>query len=633
MKARNFSAKKPLAVLLLIFTLFTFAVSTPQLIAYAYDLKGQQLGGAICVKGKGALSVKSGDISFSIPSFPGELKSGKTSLTDYAATVTTRYELFNEYSTPSTATLIYPLGIYPEYAITDTWIPDYGSDSFSVGYDEESAELTLRHTFVKIDEYGPKYAEDLYALPDEAISEDLLFSLDDKATLYTYTVTGTEEKCSIRANIKDKSWKSVAIVDHYSSYYDSRDNMITVDIPLDIPAEGNTFNMWVIGDKLPEEDVWFTVFGLDEEDGKLSNGEYISGCTLQREEIKTVTLREMVLSYRTEDSEATEADHLKAVALAIDYKWRYCKDLIDEEMLRNPQKYCMRWYQLKVTVPAGESAFCQFTAPIYPTIEDDYTSDVYTYNYTLNRERKLNFFGGLTVSVTTPYEILEDNSFPKLTKTENGYSIALEKLPNGDISFSLSPEPASSVTPKPERAEYFWQDWEEEDIYGFLFLTLPISVMVAAIALTAVCYYLQKKKNAPPTAMTEGETVEKAKPRLNAFTFIHDAVTAFLGILSPILSIGSLILFSAMYYVGITDYDANKTEGDDGEGVAMWLIASLIILAGFQLVALVTALIGIVVNKFRKHSPRLNKATVYFIVCVYAAIASSVAYVLWLMIV
>ena len=416
--------------------------------------------------------------------------------------------------------------------------------------------------------------------------------------------------------------------------------MISVDIPLDIPANGNTFNMWVIGDKPPEDHIWFTVFGLDEEDGELYPGEYISGCTLQREEIKTVTLREMVLSYRTEDSEVTEADHLKAVVEAIDYKWRYCKELIDEEMLKNPQKYCMRWYQLKVTVPAGESTFCEFTAPIYPTIEDDYTTDVYTYNYTLSREKKLNFFGGLTVSVTTPYEILEDTAFPKLQKTDNGYSVKLEELPNGDISFSLSPEPASSVAVKPERTEAFGQKWEDEEIYGFLFLTLPISVMVAAIALTAVCYYLQKKKNAPPTAMTEEETVEseektveKAKPRLNAFTFIHDAVTAFFGILSPILSIGSLILFSAIYYVGITDYRANKTEGDDGEGVALWLFASLIILAIFQLVALVTALIGIVVNKFRKHSPRLNKATVYFIACVYAAIASSVAYVLWIAIV
>ena len=184
-----------------------------------------------------------------------------------------------------------------------------------------------------------------------------------------------------------------------------------------------------------------------------------------------------------------------------------------------------------------------------------------------------------------------------------------------------------------ERTEYFWQKWEEEEIYSFIFLKLPISVGIAAIALTAVCYYLQKKKNAPPTAMTEGETVEKAKPRLNAFTFIHDAVTAFFGILSPILSIGSLILFSAIYYVGITDYTANKTEGDDGEGVALWLFANIIFFAGFQLVALVTALIGIVVNKFRKHSPRLNKATVFFIVCIYAAIVSSVAYVIWLMIV
>ena len=184
-----------------------------------------------------------------------------------------------------------------------------------------------------------------------------------------------------------------------------------------------------------------------------------------------------------------------------------------------------------------------------------------------------------------------------------------------------------------ERTEYFWQKWEEEEIYSFIFLKLPISVGIAAIALTAVCYYLQKKKNAPPTAMTEGETVEKAKPRLNAFTFIHDAVTAFFGILSPILSIGSLILFATMYYITTSYYIANKTEGDDGEGMFMWLFANIIFFAGFQLAALVTALIGIVVNKFRKHSPRLNKATVFFVVCVYAAIVSTVAYVLWLMIV
>ncbi|MBQ3000737.1 MAG: hypothetical protein IJD63_03205, partial [Oscillospiraceae bacterium] len=96
------------------------------------------------------------------------------------------------------------------------------------------------------------------------------------------------------------------------------------------------------------------------------------------------------------------------------------------------------------------------TAPIYPSIDTDYDPDIYGYTYLLSPAKTWKSFGTLDIVVNTPYYITE-SSLEGFEKTDTGYTLTLEGLPDGELTFTLS----TSEDPEPPKTNIF---------YGFLYV-------------------------------------------------------------------------------------------------------------------------------------------------------------------
>ena len=108
----------------------------------------------------------------------------------------------------------------------------------------------------------------------------------------------------------------------------------------------------------------------------------------------------------------------------------------------------MRWYQYEITIEPKSSITNTVTAPIYPEINGSYEPAIYTYTYLLSPASTWASFGELEVVINTPFFITE-NSLEGFTKTDTGYTLKRNGLPEGELEFVL----CSSENPiKPPRS-------------------------------------------------------------------------------------------------------------------------------------------------------------------------------------
>ena len=96
----------------------------------------------------------------------------------------------------------------------------------------------------------------------------------------------------------------------------------------------------------------------------------------------------------------------------------------------------MRWYQYEIEIPAKSTIVNTVTAPLHPSINLKWTPAVFGYTYLLSPAKTWTKFGNLDIEIHTPYYIIDDkNGF---TKTQTGYELSLDGLPNGELEFTLS---------------------------------------------------------------------------------------------------------------------------------------------------------------------------------------------------
>lgn len=94
------------------------------------------------------------------------------------------------------------------------------------------------------------------------------------------------------------------------------------------------------------------------------------------------------------------------------------------------------------------------TAPIYPEINGSYNPAIYTYTYLLSPASTWASFGELEIIINTPFYITE-NSLDGFTKTETGYTLKRNGLPEGELEFVL----CSSENPIKPISPYFDTVW------------------------------------------------------------------------------------------------------------------------------------------------------------------------------
>ena len=116
----------------------------------------------------------------------------------------------------------------------------------------------------------------------------------------------------------------------------------------------------------------------------------------------------------------------------------------------------MQWYEYEITVGPGERIVNTVTAPIFPSINTRYNPTIYDYTYLLSPAQTWKSFGTLEIVVNTPYYITE-SSLEGFEKTEDGYKLTLDGLPDSELTFQL----CSSENPEKPKTNIF---------YGFFYI-------------------------------------------------------------------------------------------------------------------------------------------------------------------
>ena len=103
----------------------------------------------------------------------------------------------------------------------------------------------------------------------------------------------------------------------------------------------------------------------------------------------------------------------------------------------NISSQLMRWYVYELTLEPGQTLVNTVEAPMYPSINLRDDPAVYGYTYLLSPAQTWAEFGDLEIVINTPY-YLTASTLEGFEKTETGYSLSLDGLPEGDLTFSLS---------------------------------------------------------------------------------------------------------------------------------------------------------------------------------------------------
>ena len=115
----------------------------------------------------------------------------------------------------------------------------------------------------------------------------------------------------------------------------------------------------------------------------------------------------------------------------------------------------LQWYEYEITLAPGERLTNTVTAPVYPNIDEGYSPSVYYYSYFLTPASLWREFGTLDIYINTPYYMVKESKGEfsiapdEWTRTDAGYEIHLEGLPDEDLQFSLSEvqDPGKNYSP------------------------------------------------------------------------------------------------------------------------------------------------------------------------------------------
>ncbi len=402
---------------------------------------------------------------------------------EYSASVTAEYTLRNPSDSRAELALVFPFGKLPSYARSVAATLDDPS-KYSVTLDGDQVETTLRATYNYWDSYDN--AQNMALLKDAYIN-DSFYSPDTPVHIYRYTVDmsrAADKKASIAVSCDldaDKTRLMIHSNDgglpsyptYYSDYgYQSRFSF----------SGSGTFELYYIGE-MPEAEPAVTahIFSND------LDGEHPDAVIRRPEEksaYEVTTLHEMIMSYRTADSESiSDRDWYNAlIAYLNESDAKSDRGFVEAQSLFRGGMYqrLLLWYEYSIGIDPHSTVTNTVTAPMYPSIDEGYEPPVYEYTYLLSPAATWAGFGTLDIVVNTPYYILdcEENGFKK---SDTGYTLHLDGLPGEELTFRLS----ESEDPK-ENKMPMWP-------YVLLFLMISSMSVIVIIGIVKLIVFIIKK--------------------------------------------------------------------------------------------------------------------------------------------
>lgn len=428
------------------------------------------------------IEVKQEILTFDVQEFPKEEYATSDEFLEYDGKVTAEYTFYNPTDSKITARLAFPFGGYPligENPETGEYTDD--TKKYDICVNGEKVETNLRYTFSGYSDFEP--FTDKQKLNNE-FKTDRFYYPEMPVTKYTYDIGKTEVPwidLDVRAIMKfdPERTKIFTVMGQYA--WDNEDGTYELAVfdsyQVDDNAGKKTVSIYVIGDALKDEIEW-QFYNMEEE-------VMVEGATaFVKKEI--VTLEELVFMEFDEDSGITKEDWYNAyIEFLKEGEWDKGStgwgEFGDEMSLL---ELLMRWYEYEITLEPGETIVNTVTAPIYPTIDlDSRNAANYEYMYLLSPAKLWSDFGSLEIRINTPYYIVSKNK-KEFEKTDSGYVLKREGLPDEELTFSLSEDENLKLT----RGFYM-------DINDLLFIVVWLSRLLIVVAIIVVLWKWIKRKS------------------------------------------------------------------------------------------------------------------------------------------
>lgn len=404
--------------------------------------EGTTASGAVVRGERSPITVKHEELTFKLDSFPPEYADTADFADVYNASVTASYTLYNPSDMTVTTQLLFPFGVRPSYMNSEA--VDAMERKYDITLDGEAVGYTVRHTYKP--RHGEKFdlATDLGRLRD-SYTADSFFSPDMTVTAYTFRTADIDESLNavnIAFDLPQDTSGTVILWPEQSGIHTQRDG----DVRLSAWARDlETFTVYAIGKKFDTLPTW-TCY----KNGGVEDSEVVPG-TATLVETAEMTLLELVLDTSVigvKPAAVSDVDWYNAAVdvLNVSFNGNAFNVSIIGSQLDDTSLMC--WYEYDLTLEPGQTAVNSVTAPMYPNIDEGYTPATYTYTYLLSPAATWGAFGSLSVTVETPYYMLDLDPTTQtvFSKTDTGYAATFSSLPDGELTFTLSADPDPEYT-------------------------------------------------------------------------------------------------------------------------------------------------------------------------------------------
>lgn len=423
-----------------------------------YEWQGSIAGGVTVQEEDCPVVVERERLVFTVGELPQTEYPSADSFDEYGAHVTAEYDFYNPADYDAAMTLVFPYGTLPEY------VPAGFSPVSRCRVSADGASVSVRERVTYQNEYEFVLEEGLARLSD-TFAEDAFFAPDLPVTVYGYKVESeyTGDFYALATFPEPETDVSRVFVSGERSYAGGV-----------YGANVRTSNGGVI---------WVAVAGEPAAAGfRLFEGADGSAVQARVRQVYEgeCTFEQLALYYYAGEEE-DKTDWYNAVVAALNERETYIPySFSDMEM----QGRLLHWLEYELTVPAGGRVTNAVTAPLYPRVSRVSSSrrTNYRYSYYLSPAQTWAAFGSLSVEVRTPYELSSCNH--PYERTEEGYSIALDTLPDGELYFTLHDG-------QPHTGDLF---------VGWLARTMLIAAAVIIVAVSAglLTWALIRRKKQPP---------------------------------------------------------------------------------------------------------------------------------------
>ncbi|MBQ6067616.1 MAG: YcxB family protein [Clostridia bacterium] len=382
------------------------------------DSTGVLLRGDSC-----PIEVKSEKLTLRVTDLPEPYQDDTSFWASYSNEMTAEYTFFNPTKEAVSATVVFPCGTLPDYAWTRGGEKPDHTARYGAFVNGQPVETTVRYSLD--DGFDAFHLAPMLARLRDDVAADAFLKPDTTVTTYVCRFDG------------------IALQDRYDAEAVLRIAGGTAGRYLCVGGDG--YNYVDICSDMAPCSIWIedgfrectmTVFGPPLGEGSEWEVSDPSGNAIGKVAVpvgKSVTMTDYCRRAKATYPDASDTDLFNAYADALHSEY-LADTVLTEDGYFIPG--LMRWYEYGLTLQPAETLVNSVCAPLYPVIRGNRSPRLYDFTYLLSPAAEWADFGALEVAIETPY-YLSDVSPEGFRKTDNGFLLQTEGLPEGELTFTL----------------------------------------------------------------------------------------------------------------------------------------------------------------------------------------------------